>query len=274
MATTPTQSLKEQVLKLLPDEKENGIKFADYCQLLLTEKNKDGTTKNPFMAQRTAQQLVNFYNYVKADGLMLDGKHITINQHGVSYDFVAYKNKMLLSYPESKIDFGVVYKGDTFTFSKESGKVTYTHILGNPFEQKESDIIGAYCVIKNDRGEFITTLSALEIQKHRNVAKTDFIWKAWFKEMVIKTVIKKACKQHFDDIYAKIDELDNEQYDLEKAVSEPALDKVGIYIKKVNECKTAKELQALFLGTAKEIREVDEALKAKDSKKGELAMKP
>jgi recombinational DNA repair protein RecT len=33
--------------------------------------------------------------------------------------------------------------------------------------------------------------------------------------MALKTIIKKACKQHFDDIYESINELDNENYDLE-----------------------------------------------------------
>lgn len=35
----------------------------------------------------------------------------------------------------------------------------------------------------------------------------------WFVEMVRKTLIKKACKQHFEDIFTAIEEDDNTQYD-------------------------------------------------------------
>jgi hypothetical protein len=38
----------------------------------------------------------------------------------------------------------------------------------------------------------------------------------WFTEMCLKTVIKKACKLHFGDIYTWIEEIDNENYDLDK----------------------------------------------------------
>jgi len=48
------------------------------------------------------------------------------------------------------------------------------------------------------------------------VAKTDFIWKAWFTEMCMKTITKKACKLHYGDVYTKIEEMDNEQYDLSR----------------------------------------------------------
>ncbi|MCH7690785.1 MAG: recombinase RecT [candidate division Zixibacteria bacterium] len=58
-------------------------------------------------------------------------------------------------------------------------------------------------------------LSKEDIEKHRKVARTDYIWQAWPKEMALKTVIKKACKQHFDDIYEGINEMDNENYDLD-----------------------------------------------------------
>ena len=122
---------------------------------------------------------------------------------------------MLLAYPETKMDFGVVYAADSFTSRKESGKVIYTHEYGDPFDQSEDKIIGCYCVIKNNRGEFITMLDKPAIEKHRKVSRSDNIWSAWFVEMVKKTVVKKACKDHFDDVYSQIDEIDNDNYDVE-----------------------------------------------------------
>lgn len=207
--------MKEKIISILSDiEQVEAVEnYASYCQRLLLEKTKDGKLKNPFMQYKKPEELANLFRRVLADGLIFDGKHITIQSTGISYDYIAYKNKMLLAYPESKIDVSTVSDKDEFNFSKENGLVSYEHKIKEPFGN--NNIVGAYCVIKNNRGEFLTMLNMEEIEKHRKVAKTDYIWSAWFKEMVLKTVIKKACKQHFDDVYTKIEELDNENYDLE-----------------------------------------------------------
>ena len=154
----------------------------------------------------------NAWEVIVRSGLEFDGKHITVNSNGASFDYVAYKNKMLQVYPDSLIDIDLVYKGDTFVFEKDSGSVTYKHIIGNPFDHNDDNILGGYCVIKNKRGEFLTLLSKEEINKARKVAKTDSIWKAWFAEMCKKTIIKKAVKFHFD----AIEDEDNKNYDLDK----------------------------------------------------------
>ena len=191
--------------------------FDKYVFDLKTKKNREGVLVNSWALKKSDDWYLDCWKKIIASGLKFDGKHITLNENGVSYDYVAYKNKMLLAYPESKIDDGLVYKGDEFFFKKENGVVDYKHILTNPFEHNDEDIIGGYCVIKNKRGEFITILSRAEIQKARNVAKTQAIWKAWFAEMCKKTIIKKAIKFHFDDIYKDIEEEDNNNYDLDKA---------------------------------------------------------
>lgn len=204
------------IIDLLSEHKaEDTEKYAAYCVFLANEK-KTGTQdlKNPWMSYKTPQQLADYFKRVAKEGLVFDGKHVTLQSTGISYDYVAYKNKMLLAYPESKVDVSLVYEGDDFMVNKDSGEIKYEHIIKNPFAQKQESVIGGYCVIKNKRGEFLTLLSAEDIQKHRKVAKTDYIWKEWFKEMALKTVIKKACKTHFDDIYGEIEEMDNENYDL------------------------------------------------------------
>ena len=199
-----------KIIALLVDyPKEHATAFAEYILKMA------GDTKTEWVNKKSEGEQASLFKLVAKDGLVFDGKHISLQTTGISYDYVAYKNKMLLAYPESKVDMGIVYAGDKFSVAKESGSVIYTHEIANPFEQKEAGIIGAYCVIVNKRGEFLTLLSNDDIEKHRKVAKTDFIWKAWFKEMVLKTVIKKACKQHFADIYESIEEKDNENYSLD-----------------------------------------------------------
>lgn len=200
--------------------------FDSYVANLKTEQqfNKDSgkwELKNPWATKKDAQFFEDCYAVIKQSGLPFDGKHITLTQRGVTFDYVAYKNKMLQVYPDSEIDVELVYNGDSFAFEKENGHVTYKHVFNNPFNHKEQDIIGGYCIIKNKRGEFITLLSTEEMEKARKVAKTQSIWKAWLPEMYKKTVIKKAVKFHFDDIYTVLEDEDNKDYDLEK-IDEPA----------------------------------------------------
>lgn len=226
----------------LPEYDQDKVRvYIDYLTKLLNAKNKDKSSKNPWMKYKTDDELISFFKKVSLDGLDFDGNHITLQSTGVSYDYIAFKNKMYLIYPESLIDVALVYKDDTFRFEKQSGKVIYTHNLNNPFNQEQSDIIGGYCVIKNKRGEFITLLSAEQIQKHRKIAKTDKIWSQWFHEMALKTLIKKACRQHFADIYSNIETLDNEGYDLEQPLGVSIEDKAA-----VEKIETIEELKKFW----------------------------
>jgi len=208
---------------LLQDYNQTDVeKYCSYVEQLRTEKKKDGNNwvlKNDWAVKRSDEKFAEYFRIVANDGLVLDGKDITVQKTGISYSYVAYKNKMLLAYPESMVDVSLVYDGDEFSFQKESGKVIYSHTVANPFKQKSNQILGGYCVIKNKRGEFLTTLSTEEIEKHRLVAKTDTIWQHWTREMYLKTLIKKACSQHFRDVFTTIEEQDNTQNDLEQPLN-------------------------------------------------------
>lgn len=236
-----TSTIKSQLAKYDAEKVE---KYINYLNHLKNEKTKDKKTnqwvdKNPWVPKRSDVALATYYKNVADDGLDFDGKHITLQSTGVSYDYVAFKNKMLLVYPESLVDVQLVHKGDDFAFKKISGKVEYTHKINDPFGNPE--LSGCYCVIKNNRGEFLTMLSMSDIAKHRKVAKTDYIWDAWFDEMVIKTVIKKACKTHFQDIFQTMETLDNEQNDLEQSLE------ISIETKKdLENIKAVPELVAYF----------------------------
>lgn len=188
--------------------------FVSYCHKLEHERKKDGTLRNPWMKNYSDEKLAFLFKKVAKDKLVFDGVNITLQYSGVSYNYIALKNKMFLAYPESKIDADLVYEGDEFECVKKNGTVFYNHTIKSPFKN-EKKLEGGYCVIKNKRGEFSTILSDKDIAKHRKVAKTDYIWQDWFKEMALKTVIKKACKQHFADVYQNIEALDNENYELE-----------------------------------------------------------
>lgn len=189
--------------------------YIAYLSDLESAVDKDKKKKNPWFAHRQDDYLVRIFKAVVDDGLDFDGKDVTLQSTGVSYGYQAYKNKMLQAYPESTFDPGLVYRGDDFKCWKESGRVRYVHNQNSPFDRKDADIIGAYIVIKNSRGEFITTLTRDDIEKHKKIAKTATIWNNWFAEMALKTVVKKGCKQHFRDTFKIIEEYDNENYEPE-----------------------------------------------------------
>ena len=108
-----------------------------------------------------------------------------------------------------------VHEGDTFSFNKENGKVIYSHKINNPFAL-DKQIIGCYCIMKNSRGEFLETLNMQDIEKMKAVAMTKNIWNDWQSEMVLKSVIKRACKRHFRDIIVNVEKIDNENNDLDR----------------------------------------------------------
>lgn len=238
MANLTTKDILENVMKKLSKHKSTHVNsYGGYLIKLLEETDRDGVLKNKWMPYKTASNLVHLFEAVDAEGLVFDGKHVTLQARGINYDYVAYKNKMLATYPETQIDISLVYKSDTFSFRKESGKVIYTHKIKDPFVNLDKDIIGGYCVIKNSRGEFLTNMSVAEFEKNRKIAQTDTIWKAWYSQMCKKTVVKKACSDHFDDLYKGINEMDNEQNDItkdpnatpEKLIMDRVIDALDLY---------------------------------------------
>ena len=73
--------------------------YIKYCFYVLNDTKSGGQEKNPWMKNRSDQQLADCFIAVVKDGLPFDGKHITLQSTGISYDYVAFKNKMLLAYP-------------------------------------------------------------------------------------------------------------------------------------------------------------------------------
>ena len=196
----------------------------------------------------------------------IDGETITLQFKGVvmvSYNYQAYKNKLLKIYPETTFDLQVVHEGDTFTFSKNSGSVNYKHEFGDPFGAQKT-IIGCYCIIKNKRGEFIEILNKEEIQKMRNVAKTQKIWNAWEHEMCLKSVLKRASKRHFNDVVANIELIDNDNYNLENVDLEHEIQEL------VENCFTVDELNEVYKSYVGKVHNEESFLKLLSDKRKEI----
>lgn len=145
------------------------------------------------------------------NGFALDGVNYVITGNRMYIPtYKAFKNKIYMVYPDTIIDLQLVREGDEFKVAKESGSVLYTHDIGDPFATVEPDIKGAYCVIKNSRGEFLETLNKSDFEKMRMASKQPQLWLKWASEFYLKSVIKRACKRHFNDITKAIEEKDNE----------------------------------------------------------------
>ncbi len=240
MSTKPNY---QEIAKLLSsyDQEEVKIYISHLDELWEKEEKWDDGKKTKanqwWLAQRTSENFASYFRKVAQEWLKFDGKHIVLQNRWISYDYVAYKNKMLLVYPESKIDIDLVYKWDTFSFSKDSWKVTYTHEIASPFDRLETNIQWGYVVIKNARWEFLTLMSKADLEKHKATAKTQSIWKAWLAEMYRKTLMKKACSQHFKDEFQWIEEEDNKDYD--PTVTTP---QARSYIEEIDKINTLPEL--------------------------------
>lgn len=242
--------------------------FVNYLKELETAKDRQsGKPKNPWFKYFTPEQAIDLYKRVALDNLFIDGDTITLTFKGkviADYNYQAYKNRLLNVYPETLFDMQNVCAGDKFEFRKESGRVIYKHKLSNPFADGEQEIIGTYCIIKNNRGEFIETLNKTEIEKMKNVAKTKNIWNNWYGEMVLKSVIKRACKRHFKDKFTNIEALDNQNYDLD------LVDVPFDLQAEIEKCGTLDELEAFYRENKNSVEDETNFIRLLGERKQEL----
>lgn len=211
------KNLKEAVINH-QGESSDVNKFIAYIDSI----NKTDRNGKDLLFNMKSDQLLKLYiKYINV-GIVLDGVNAVITAYErVFITWVGYKNKVLSVYPESEFDVQLVRDGDMFQVAKQSGKVVYTHDISDPFSSNKG-IIGAYCIIKNKRGEALETLGLDDYDKMKQSAMMKSTWDKWASEFWLKSVIKRACKRHFNDIVEEIDKLDNQDYqnDEDNSVSE------------------------------------------------------
>lgn len=150
-------------------------------------------------------------------GLVIDGVNVVVTGRGMAMvTYHGYKNKVKQVYPDATFDVQLVREGDTFSVSKESGAVVYQHNFGDPFTDKP--IQGAYCVIKFGGNDYFEALNKKDFEEMKNSSKNPSTWTKWPSEFWLKSVIKRACKRHFNDVTIEIDKMDNEEYGLAERV--------------------------------------------------------
>jgi hypothetical protein len=257
----------ENIRKLLKNyDSEKVDIYISYLKSLKAEKNKEGKLVNWWFTQVSDTEFADAFKKVASTGLFIDGDSITLTYRKklvIVYDYHAYENKVLLSYPESIFDFQLVYKDDSFTFRKESGKVIYSHVITNPFDIKKQ-IQGAYGVIKNRKGEFIEFLTLDDIQKMKNTSNMKNIWNTWFDRMVLKSIIKRICNIHFKDIVKDIDAIDNETNNLD------ATNINELIQNDIENAKTLDDLNKIYNQNIGNIEDIEGFINLLSEKKKEL----
>lgn len=194
--------------------------FCKYVTKLKTDM-KDGKLVNYWANGIKDEDYTHLFEKVQSEGLWLDGETITIQYRKntgliLSFGYQAYKNKVKSIYPETVFDIQLVKKGDKFSIEKKSGKVIYTHEILDPFSKPtKENIVGAYCIIKNNTGEFFESMGIEEVELCKKTSLMQHIWNAWYGEMCKKTISKRGCKSHFADMFSGIEKLDNEGYDVD-----------------------------------------------------------
>jgi hypothetical protein len=201
--------LKQSLVEYTGGETLETKRFISYVDTI-NKKDKKGTDLSFGMS---IQDMIKIYAKCATTGITLDGINgVFTGYNRVFITWVGYKNKVLSVYPESEFDTQLVRESDITSFAKESGSVVYSHTISNPFDSNKG-IIGAYCVIKNKRGEFLETLGKDDFEKMKAASLVSSTWDKWESEFWLKSVIKRACKRHFNDIVSDIEIVDNQDYD-------------------------------------------------------------
>jgi hypothetical protein len=214
-----------------------------YVQKMIAMKTQDKQTQKwhakynfgaDFLLQSIAECIDN--------GFALDGVNYVISGNRMYMPtYKAFKNKLYMVYPDTVIDLQLIREGDEYKFAKESGAVIYTHNIADPFAATEPKIIGAYCVIRNKRGEFLETLNRSDYQAMRDGSKNPKLWDTWESEFFLKSVIKRACKRHFNDITTALEEKDNEVIGIDDMVKATPDKKSSIIAAHKPQAETANE---------------------------------
>jgi len=139
--------------------------------------------------------------------------------------FLGYIYKVKEADPTADITVGIVYKGDEFSCSKDSGNATYKHVVKNPFEDTPANIVGLYCFVKTATGSWIEVMSHKELMKVKAQSKmvTGVIWSTWELEMLKKSMVRRALKIKFNEAVAELDALDNKLFNERPAKIAPVL---------------------------------------------------
>lgn len=203
-----------------------GKKKDKYILNILSEISKSASDPKKDLTKCTPESIITAIKQASDLNLEVDARqHCHLIKYGnkatIQIGYRGYIYAIKRAYPDANIDCKLVYEGDVFTLEKEGDTTKYKLEIKDPFGKRDK-IIGGFCYIsytvKDRLISFCETMSIEEINRVKNCAKGDFIWKSWFEEKAKVAIIKRACKVHFVGIneIANITEFDNQDYDFDQ----------------------------------------------------------
>jgi phage RecT family recombinase len=176
-----------------------------------------------------------------------------------------YLYKIKEHYSDANFVVGLVRSGDTFLINKTDENDSFTHKEANPFDSSLNNIIGGYCYITYTLGgrkiSKIITMSKQEINKIKDVAKAKDIWDTWFEEKAKVAIIRRACKLIFAGLTQKLDEFNNDEFDLDNKPKQQPIVINDLPPADVNELETIDQPEVKNNGelTPEEIETINKA---------------
>lgn len=167
-------------------------------------------------------------------GIPIDGRGLGyLTRAGLEAGFApgykGYINRVSEYNPSVDFQVGLVFRDEPFEVDSKDGVDSYSHKVLVPFPQKDDfdkRLVGAYCYLSYEKsGRFYAKLQRLseeDIIKIRSKAKTKAVWDEWFSEQILKSVVRRSCKIPFATVVNKLDEIDNESFDMEQPTPTPA----------------------------------------------------
>ena len=227
---TTTKEIEKTLLEKLPQFYSGDAN--KYIKSVLLEIVKSKSDPDKDLSKCTPSSIFTAVKQAVDLGLEVDARqHCHLVKHGNSamlrIGYRGYIHKIKEHYPDANFVVGLVRDGDTFSINKTDENDSFTHKEANPFDSSLNNIIGGYCYITYTLGgrkiSRITTMSKSEIDKIKDVAKMKAIWNTWFEEKARVAIIRRACKLIFAGLTQKLDEFNNDEFDLNKPKQEPII---------------------------------------------------
>lgn len=151
-----------------------------------------------------------------------NGKYDLTFQEG--YEGLKYKAIKYSLFPIVDIEADLLYAKDKFKMIKDCyNGASYELEITDPFDR--GDIKGgyAYARFEDPRQNKLIVMTKAEIDEIRSKAKSQSFWKDWYKEMALKTIVRKISKavqldpKKFDDYYFLMEKMNDDAAERELA---------------------------------------------------------
>lgn len=217
-----------KLTKALNNDKDQAVKFAQSVYRMVADSEPTGRDERA-LYHCDPVSIVNAAVTAASIGLPVDGRQLCYlirrkNKVKLSIGYKGYVYKITEHNPTANIQVALVFPGDKFSSKRKNGVAEYTHIIkaDNEFRSDYEKITGAYCYISYFIGKrFYADLEKvplIELEQMRKKATTDNVWREWFGEQAKKSAARRASKLGFTQATAKLDAIDNLDYDLDRPV--------------------------------------------------------